>query len=353
MKEQRPTLTRAEFLRLIGLTSLGFLFPGRFVFPENEIGEFSEVEDDFIENLFRDSFVFDGVGTLSNKRGRERGPVSAGAIKKLTGIDAGTQGVRVHRLAEQNLWMEQHKNAFYRIDRASDIKTTKETGKYGMLYYTQRGFDLQGSVEPLAKWKEGGLRSLQITYGDNELGGGSRSNDMPLTSLGKQVVREMNHLRMVVDISHCGKRTTLDVCEVSTQPLTANHANVEKLSSHSRNKSDEELQAIAKTGGVVGITLINRFILQDPSRPATINDFVDHIDYLVEFLGIDHVGIAGDCYLDGTQVYEVDFSDSYLNSYDRWKHVARRLHERGYSKEALQKILGLNFKRVFDYVLDP
>jgi len=353
MKKQRQTITRAEFLCLMGLTGLGCLLPGKFGFPEGGTSEPSRAEDDFIENLFQKSFVFDGCGVTSDKRGKERGPVVPGEIKRLTGVDAGTRGVRPHRLKEQNLWLEQHKDAFYRIDRASDLKTTKETNKYGMLYYTQLGFDLKGSVEPLAEWKEGGLRSLQLTYGDNELGGGSRSNEIPLSPLGKQVVKEMNRLRMVVDISHSGKRTTLDACNESDQPVTANHANVEKLSGHSRNKSDEELRAIIKTGGVVGVTLINRFILQNPSRPATVDDFVDHVDYLVEFLGIDHVGIAADCYLDGSQVYEVDFSDPYLNSYDRWKHVARRLHDKGYSREDIQKVLGLNFKRIFEQVLDP
>jgi membrane dipeptidase len=351
MKRQEKTLSRAEFLRLMGLSSLGILLPWRFSFPEGLSTEFSGFEDEFIENLFRESFVFDGVGTLTKTRGGGRALTEPGAIKKLTGIDAGTHGVRTDRLAEHNSWLEQHKDAFYRIDRASDFQSTKETNKYGLLYYIQRGFDLRGSVEPLSQWKEGGLRSLQITYADNELGGGSSSNDKPLSPFGKQVVKEMNRLRMIIDISHCGKRTTLDVCRHSNQPVTANHADVERLSPHRRNKSDEELKAIAETGGVVGITLINRFILKDPSRPATIEDFVNHIDYAVELIGIDHVGIASDCYLDGTQVYEVDFSDPYLNSYDRWKHVSRRLHKRGYKKEDIQKVLGLNFKNIMSQVL--
>lgn len=346
-------MTRANFLQLIGFATIrGFLPDNVKPFPGQKT-EFLKEDDYFIEKLFLESLVFDGVGSLGIDRSLGTVSLKPGDIKRLTGIDIGTQGVRPHQLNEQNRWLEQHKDAFFRIDRASDIETTKKTNKYGMLYYTQLGFDLGGSVEPLAKWKEEGLRSLQITYGDNELGGGSNSNEIPLSPLGKEVVKEMNRLRMVVDISHTGKRTTLDVCEISSVPVTANHANAERLSGHSRNKSDEELKAVAGTGGVVGVTPINRFILQNRSRPATIDDFVDHVDYIVQLIGIDHTGIASDCGMDGTQRYEVDFSDPYLNSYERWMHLARRLHKKGYSRESLQKILGLNFKRVYSRILDP
>lgn len=353
MKKRDLTLTRADFLRLMGFSSLGLFFPYRFDHSRGGVREILNKEDDFIEKLFAESLVIDGVGSVGLKRGKGIVSLAPGEIKRLTGIDVATHGVKVHRFDEQNRWAEGHKDALLKIERARDIETAKKTNRYGLIYYTQKDFDLKGSIEPLSKWKEQGLRSLQITYGDNELGGGSRSDDLPLTELGKKVVKELNRLRMVVDVSHCGKRTTLDVTEVTTHPLTANHANAERLSSQGRNKSNEELEAIARTGGVVGVTTIGRFLLQDPLRPATMDDFVAHVDYIVEKIGIDHVGIASDCYMDGTQVYEVDFSDNLTDSYDRWKHLSCKLHDNGYSKKDLQKILGLNFKRVFDQVLDP
>lgn len=346
-------MTRSEFFRLIGVASLGVILPASGKALLGQKKEYAFGQGEFIKSLFSESLVFDGCGSLGINRSQEVVSLFPCDIKNLTGIDAGTQGVRPHLLSERNKWIEQNKKAIYRIDRASDIDLTKRTNKYGMLYYAQRGFDLKDSVDLLSQWKEDGLRSLQVTYGDNELGGGSRSDNMPLSPLGKQVVREMNYLRMVVDISHSGKRTSLDVCEASTFPVTANHANVEQLSEHRRNKSDEELKAIAGTGGVVGITSINRFILKDRTRPATIDDFVDHVDYMVQLIGIDHVGLASDCGMDGTQRYEVDFSGPFLNSYDRWRHIALKLQKKGYSRENIQKILGLNFKRVLSQVLDP
>lgn len=240
-----------------------------------------------------------------------------------------------------------------RIDRARDIEEARATNRYGLIYYIQQGFDLNDSVEPLAGWKEGGLRCLQLTYTDNELGGGSESDDRPLSSLGKRVIRELNRLRMVVDVSHTGRRTTLDAAEASSQPITANHANAIRLTPHRRNKTDEELKAIAATGGVVGITCINRFLLSDPKTPATLDDFVRHVDYVVEKIGIDHVGISSDSNIDGSHRYDVDYSDPLLCGFERWMRLTRRLSDRGYKREHIQKILGLNFKRVYETVLDP
>jgi len=353
MKNNFPTLTRSEFLRVLGLSSLGLFLPTYMSPRVSGKKEDSTFGDAFIEKLLAESLVIDGTANLGIKRGKGLSPMIPGELKRLTGINIGGHTTRVARIDRMNDLVKSHPDALMRIDKASDIEKARNENKYGIVFYAQSEADLQGSIEPLAKWKEEGLRIFQITYRDNELGGGSSSDDLPLTSLGKHVVKELNRLKMVVDVSHCGKRTTLDVCDASSEPVTANHACVEKLTNHSRNKSDEELKAVAQTGGVVGLTTINRFFLINPSRPATLNDFVAHLDYMVETIGIDHVGLSSDSQMDGEHRYEVDYSDGTLCSYARWKHVAQKLKSMGYSREDLQKVLGLNFKRVYDQVLDP
>ncbi len=338
---------------MMSLSGLSLLVSPVLGFSHSRKDEISGNPDDFIEKLFVESLIIDGVVNLGMKRGKSSSPLVPGQIKKLTGINVGGHTTRISTLSRRNQWVEKRSEALMRVDRASDIEKARKINRYGIIYFAQSGFDLKGSVEPLAQWKDGGIRIFQITYSNNELGGGSGSDNIPLSPLGRKVVKELNRLRMVVDISHCGKQTTLDVTDVSSQPVTANHANVWRLCRNSRNKSDEELKAIAATGGVIGVTPINRYFLQDSSRPATIDDFVAHIDYMVEKIGIDHIGVASDGYMDGTERYDVDFSDKYLNSPERWKHVARKLHTMGYSKVDLQKILGLNFKRIYDQVLDP
>ncbi|MBX3278844.1 MAG: membrane dipeptidase [Acidobacteria bacterium] len=342
--------TRANFLRLLGLGIAGGFLGGR---GTDICGSVGEGRTDEVEDIFSTSVIFDGVVNLGTERGKGVQPLGKGEIKKLTGLDLGNFNLRVSSMAGVNRMCGEHAESLMKIERARDIAEALKTGRYGLLYYTQQGFDLRGSVERLSEWKDEGLRSLQLTYNDNELGGGAGSDDRGLSALGKRVVAEMNRLRMVVDVSHSGRRTTLDAAAASASPITANHANALALTDHRRNKTDEELKAIAATGGVVGVTNINRFFLRDPRRPGTIDDFVSHVEYVVEKIGIDHVGISSDSHIDGSHRYDCDYSDSLMVSFARWRHVARRLMDRGYKREHLQKILGLNFKRVYETVLDP
>lgn len=353
MKNNLLTFTRAEFLKMLGYSSLVLFFPTYTSFHPPRKNEGSSSEDAFIEKLFAETLVIDGTVNLRIKRGKSLSPMIPGKLKSLTGINIGGHTTRVKQIYRMNNLVKSHPSALMRIDKASDMEKARDEKKYGIIFYAQSEAELNGSIETLAKWKEEGLRIFQIAYHDNELGGGSRSDNLPLTPLGKRVVKELNRLKMVVDVSHCGKRTTIDVCDNSCEPVTANHTCVEKLTNHNRNKSDEELKAVARTGGVVGLTTINRFFIRNPSRPASIDDFVAHIDYMVETIGIDHVGLSSDSQMNGEHRYEIDYSDRFLCSYARWKHVAQRLKFIGYSREDLQKILGLNFKRVYDQVFDP
>lgn len=350
---KRPGLTRSEFLKWLSVSSLGLYSILRGEANGSPFKSDDRQDVDSIEQFFRESLIIDGTVNLDMKRGREHFSFLPGEIKEITGIDVGGHTTSVATLDSRNQWLEEKKQGLLRIDRASDIETARRTNRYGIIYYVQSGFDLKGSTEPLSEWKEGGIRIFQLTYQDNELGGGAGSDELPLTPFGMKVVQELNRLRMVVDVSHCGKRTTLDAAAASSFPITANHANVEAIAPVPRNKSDDELRAIAGTGGVIGITTVNRFLMREHTKPATLDDFVFHIDYLVEKIWIDHVGVGSDCYMDGSQRYDVDFSDTRINSPERWKHVARGLQEKGYAIRDLQKIFGLNFKRVYDRVLDP
>lgn len=308
---------------------------------------------DAIEALLAESFVMDGNVNLGMGRGRKYSPLEPGAIKRLTGLSAGNHTVRPESMESVSRRIASNPQAFLRVERASDFDLASKSNRYGVIFYIQGGFDLKGSIEPLAQWKSAGLRVLQLTNENNELGGGAAGDDRPLTGFGRRVVRELNRLRMIVDVSHSGRRTTLDAAAASDRPITANHVNAEALTPHARNKSDEELKAIAATGGVVAATNINRYFIRDPRRPATIDDFVSHIEYLVEKIGIDHVGISSDSYMDGSQRFDVDYSDRPMSGVERWKHVARKLTNKGYSNGDLKKIIGLNFKRVYQQILDP
>ena len=150
----------------------------------------------------------------------------------------------------------------------------------------------------------------------------------------------------------------MDTVAISTAPVLANHTNARTLTDSPRNKSDEELLAIASTGGVIGITPIKWMITRSPDGEAGIDDFIAHLDYIVDLVGIDHVGIASDSSLNGWWKSSRHYADEDMAAVDRWKRVATKLFQildsqgtRKYTDLDLQKILGLNFLRIFKQVL--
>ncbi len=245
----------------------------------------------------------------------------------------------------------------------SDMEAAYRSQQQGWLFYTQHPWALNGSVEPMAGWHRDGLRMLQIVYGStipvepgNALGTGSSKDDEEsggLTSLGAQVVAECNRLGIIVDVSHCSRQTTLDVARLSKAPVTVTHAGCEALTASKRNKSDEEIRAVAGTGGVFGITPV-KFMLSDAAEGATMDDFIRHLDHAIAIAGIDHVGIGSDIPRNGVEESEKPaYTCSELNSEQRWYHLYDALKARGRSDEDLAKIFGRNFLRVFRVVLSP
>lgn len=344
-------LTRRQFLGGAAAIALGSVISAALLPTPLKAAEAPS------DALLNESFLFDGVLYSTQRRDCACTPAGVGEIKRQTGINAAAWSVAASRLSELNQWMA-GRTDLQLMTSAADVDTVVTIGRFGVIYYDQngRGANLGSSVAPLAERKARGLRIFQIAYSDSsELGGGDdpRNAELPLTPFGREVVRELNRLRMVVDVSHCGRRTTLDVAAASTSPILATHCTARRLTNHYRAKPDEALKAIAQTGGVIGVMSVGRMIRRSTGQ-GTIDDYVAHIDYMVQLVGVDHVGLASDSWLDGAPVFpDLDSTDGFLMSPDRWRHVVRRLQAKGYTADALKKVMGLNFKRVFQSVLDP
>jgi membrane dipeptidase len=168
---------------------------------------------------------------------------------------------------------------------------------------------------------------------------------------------------MVVDVSHCGDRTTLDAFEVTKRPVLITHSNARSLvSGHPRCKSDEAITKMAAKGGVMGITGVRMFVRNE--EPTTIEHFVDHIDYVAKLTSIEHVGLGSDMDLYGYDAMKPEenkrLRDSYKGTYgfrekidieginhpQRMFDVAEALIRRKYSDRNIELVLGGNFKRV-------
>jgi len=256
---------------------------------------------------------------------------------------------------------------------AGDVRRAKAAGEHAGIAFAQPVWGFGRDLSLVEKAYERGLRSLLLTYNKtNVVGCGCTERlDHGLTHFGVEVVKKQNELGMIVDLSHCGRQTTLEACRFSKQPVTANHTNVERLFSHPRCKSDEEIKAVADTGGLVGISCVPFFLTRDVDK-ADILMVLDNIDYVADLVGWRHVGIGTDWphtvpkevlrdifspatleLLGGggapsgsTYLLNVIGFDDYLD----YPNLTRGLVKRGYSDEQIKGVLGENYLRIFEEV---
>lgn len=270
-----------------------------------------------------------------------------------------------------------------KILSAGDIRKTKEEGKSGYIINFQNTTSLEGRLSPLDLFHRLGLRIMQLTYQKANLVGdgcGSRRADTAgLTDFGVSVVERLNKLRIVVDLSHVGHATTMETIELSKQPPTFTHTNCHGTYGFKfmRGKSDEDLKAMAERGGVAGMTCIARFIKEEGDlEGSTLNHYLDHVDYAVDLIGADRVGIGldinegltpEDYYGINNQTYEARFQadptshtrrkhpyEHYyvfgLETVSNIKYITEGLVARGYSDDEILGILGGNWLRYFKMI---
>ncbi len=283
--------------------------------------------------------------------------------------------------------VERYPNDFMLATSAKDIEEAHRRGKIAALMGIEGGHAIEDSLRLLRDYYDLGVRYMTLTHSNtNDWADSSGDIDDPkvkhhggLTDFGKQVVREMNRLGMMVDISHVADKTFWDALEVSKAPIFASHSSCRALTNHARNMTDDMIVALAKKGGVVQVNFYCGFIsqkfrdndaadtkaldarmaretagknLSEPDRQilseklrkemglsrATLADVVDHIDHIRKIAGIDAIGIGGD--FDGVSCTPVGLDDV-----SKYPNLTRALLEKGYSADDIRKIYGGNFLR--------
>ena len=256
------------------------------------------------------------------------------------------------------------------VETADDIRRAKGEGRLGVIFGVQ-GLATKIEDDPtlVRILHRLGLRIGQLTYNErSSLGCGCLEQpDTGLTQLGKIVIREMNHVGMAVDMAHAGDRTTVDAIDCSRQPVIVSHGNVRALCDTPRNYGDDALKALAACDGVIGITAYGPLCETRPGVRPALGDMLDHIAYVADLVGVDHVGIGSDFFESESAVrfhaffrvrYPEVFADYrldnvYFDEFNRVDHfplLTQALIDRGFSREETTKILGGNFMRVFDRV---
>jgi membrane dipeptidase len=250
------------------------------------------------------------------------------------------------------------------VSTVQDVADAREAGKLAVVLQLQGTHPIEYDLDLVTVYQRLGIGIVQLAYNQRSpVGDGCEEpSDAGLSRFGRSVVSELNRLGMVVDLSHVGRRTSLEAIDASTAPCIFSHSNADSLYPHPRNITDEQIHAVAEGGGVVGVVGFGPFVGPQP----TVDRLIDHIDHIMELVGPDHVGLGLD-YDDPDRPIEsynafirsgVWSADNYPPPPWAWvperpsdvPKLTVRLQERGYSSETIGKVLGDNFLRVFGQV---
>ncbi|KAB2923738.1 MAG: T9SS type A sorting domain-containing protein [Bacteroidetes bacterium] len=227
----------------------------------------------------------------------------------------------------------------------AELHSVLASGRIAAVLCVEGGTAIDESLEKLKTLYSYGARYMTITWNNSfswaVAAADAQSATKGLSDFGKDVIRTMDTLGMLIDVSHTGIKTIDDILTVTKNPIIASHSGARTLRNHTRNLTDAQLQAIAASGGVVGVVFHRTFITS--TSTATIDTVMKHIDYIKNLVGVDHVAVGSD--YDGGITPPVG-----LENVSKLPALTMAMFRRGYTKEEVKKILGGNYLRVFTQV---
>lgn len=273
------------------------------------------------------------------------------------------------KVGEWHRFFRENSDLVMQVYTGDDILTAKRLGKIGVVLGTQNTSALEDELSLVSVFNQLGIKIMQLTYNNQNLVGSScyEEYDMGLSRYGKLVVKEMNRVGMLIDLSHVGPRTSLDAIDVSSRPVSITHANPDWIYPSKRNKSREILAALRDNGGVIGICAYPHLI---GGEKTTLDEFCELIMQTVDFMGVDHVGIGTDLTLNmstdflhwmrmGRWTHDIDYGAGSKNnpSWPEWPDwfktpadfpsIITGLKKKGMKIDDIQKVMGGNWLRFF------
>ena len=225
-----------------------------------------------------------------------------------------------------------------------DLWMNKHQGLKSIMLGIENGIAIDGKLENLQHFVDRGIVYMTLCHnGDNDIcdsASKTQHTHHGVSAFGEQVIKEMNRLGVLVDMSHAGEESFYQALEISSKPIVCSHSSARALCDHPRNLTDDQMRALAQKGGVAQTTIYHGFLKKDGE--ATINDVIAHLEHAIDVMGIDHVGLGTDFDGDGG-VRGLADSSELIN-------FTRRLLARRFSEHDVQKIWGGNFLRVMEEV---
>ncbi|KJV25542.1 peptidase M19 [Aquitalea magnusonii] len=314
--------------------------------------------------LHQDALVIDGL--IIAKWSREvfddmrRGGLSAANCT--VSVWEGFQDT-VANIAEMKKQIRDYSDILTLVRTTEDVRRAKAEGKTGIILGFQNAHAFEDNLGYIEAFADMGVRVVQLCYNtQNLVGTGCYERDGGLSGFGREVINEMNRVGIMVDLSHVGGNTSREAILESKKPVCYSHCLPSGLKEHPRNKSDEELRFIADHGGFIGVTMFPPFLKR--GIEATVDDYVEAMDYIINLVGEDCVGYGTDF----TQGYDKGFFD--WITHDKGRHrrltnfgtilnpegirtigetpnLTAAMEKAGWSESKIRKVLGENWLRVF------
>lgn len=264
-----------------------------------------------------------------------------------------------------------HPTVFANIRSIADLRAAKSTKRFGLIYGFQDTVAIGDDIARVKRYHDAGVRIVQLTYNVRNLVGDGclQPENGGLTPFGRQVVAELNRLRIIVDTSHTGEQSTIDAIELSSGPIAITHSACRAVADRPRSKRDHVIRKMADKGGVIGIYMMPFLTM---GAAPTSADLIKHIEHAINIAGEDHVGIGSDLsttphvvdaeymrvhrtFVEGRQRAgvaapgedpAVPMFVTDLNSPRRMEMIADKLAARGHSSARIEKVIGANFVRL-------
>ena len=328
------------------------------------------------EDIHRAAIVFDATCPLAsggnwyeswiNGGATTIAPTVAGPFSDATDALSRISGILVKIAADGRLIL---------VERADQFFEAKAQGKMGLVLHFQNTLPFGRDLSLVRVFYKLGVRVVQLTYNSrNFVGDGCEEKaDAGLSAFGVKLIEEFNKEGVVVDLSHTGYKTTMEAMEVSQQPVVFSHSNARAVLNSARNISDEQIKALARSGGVIGVNGTPYFV-SEKAKP-TMQDLMNHIRHIADLVGMDHVGLGLDYYEgmagvasdEQAQKLYADFVSSgtwnpctyapppwyfpdAIRKPSDLPNLTVALSKEGFQEDEIKNILGLNFLRVFKEV---
>jgi len=242
--------------------------------------------------------------------------------------------------------LHDHEDKMMLFTKVSDVREAEKQGKIAAMLSIEGGEAVEADLGILRMLYRLGLRAMTLTWNErNQIadGAGEGRTKGGLTNFGVELVKEMNNLGMVVDVSHLNDAGFFDVIETTTKPIIASHSNCRAVCNHRRNLTDDMIKILADNGGVMGMNFAPSFVDENKEN-ATLERVLDHVDHIVKVASVDNVGLGSD--FDG-----IETTPKGLEDVTRMPYLTEGLLKRGYKEDDIRKVLGENFLRVFRQVI--